>query len=245
MRLILLAALTLVSLNAVADRSVSIAVPDGKLQLVNGSGVAVNYTVECFDKNTGANVMTGTANQTLAAKASRDFLSGGTCANGATPTYTSQGVIACPASTNLSNSANVCTTSSPICTFADLSAKSVTDLSSFPDGYWFKTNVDPYWMTYDNWGKSYQQSPTSPGKYYQPRTYPKGGVSNRCNTTNSMGTSFAGIGGCANGDNYQTLNGSLCCSTNSGFKSCKVTILSSTPAAGHLQSPQFKGGASF
>jgi hypothetical protein len=234
---------------AIADRSVPIVVGDGKLALANNSPVTVTYSVECYDKVTGVNLITGGSNITLAAKGHVEYESPGGCANGSSPTYKStQGIIACAGSVMYSGASALCGTQSPICTHNVLVTRGVTSLQSFPNMYWFVASTDPWWVTWDNWAKGYSYPTSGGSKTYQPRTYvdSKATSNNRCHISNATGTPGAGIGYCNTGDmSFLTGSGALCCPTSNGFKSCKVTIHSATPQTGHLQSPQFKGGASF
>ncbi len=232
---------------AASDRSVSIAAENGKITLINGSTVAVSYTAECYDRTTGNNILTGASNVTLAPKGDISYEASGACAGGATPAYKSpQNIVACSGSANYAGASALCGTASNLCTIADLITRGVSSLSGYPTYYWFSAGagVNPLYTTWDNWGKSSPYPTSGGGKNYQPRSETKN-VNYRCNTTNSVGTGGSGIGNCNPSDVNISASGALCCPTNNGFKSCKVTILSSTPAAGHLQSPQFKGGASF
>lgn len=246
-RSFILSLFAFLSFASAADRSVSIAVPDGKLVLVNGSDVAVTYTVECFDRITGSNILTGASGVTLTAKKDASYESAGTCSGGVASTYKSpQNVVACPGSVSFSGAAALCGPASNLCTYNELVSRGVTSLQNFPHYYVFAPSADPFYMTYDSWMKGYPQVASGVGKIYSEGTYTnKGNSSNqRCsNTMGSVGTD--GIGSCVAIDKNMTSSGALCCPTNNGFKSCKVTILSATPASGHLQSPQFKGGASF
>lgn len=232
---------------AASDRSVSIAAENGKITLINGSSVTVTYTAECYDRTTGSNILTGAANVTLAPKADISYEASGACAGGATPAYKSaQNIVACSGTTTYSGASSLCGSASNLCTIADLNSRGVANLTGYPTYYWFSAGaaVNPIYTTWDNWGKSNPYPTSGGGKNYQPRSESKN-MNYRCNTTNSMGTAGSGIGYCSPSDVNISASGALCCPTNNGFKSCKVTILSSTPAAGHLQSPQFKGGASF
>ncbi len=232
---------------AASDRSVSIAAENGKLTLINGSAVTVTYTAECYDRTTGNNILTGAANVTLAPKADISFESAGSCSGGAAPTYKSpQNVVACAGTTNYAGAAALCGAGMNICTIAEFANRGISSLSGYPSYYWFfaGTGVDPLYTTWDNWGKSNPYPTSGGGKRYQPRSESKN-VNYRCSATNSVGVPGAGVGYCNPYDVNISASGALCCPTNNGFKSCKVTILSSTPAAGHLQSPQFKGGSPF
>lgn len=234
--------------SAFADRSVSIAVPDGKLNLVNGSNVTVTYTVECYDKVTGSNVLTGASGVTLAAKADISYESAGTCSSGNSPTYKSpQNVVSCAGNVNYAGAAALCGAASNLCTYNDLVSRSVTSLQNFPHNFWVTASADPFYATWDNWAKNYPYATSGGGKQYQIITYTSKGINNNARCANSAGTSGSnsGIGNCNVADKTYSNAGALCCPTNNGFKSCKVTILSATPTGGHLQSSQFKGGASF
>lgn len=231
-----------------ADRSVSIAATDGILTLVNPSAVTVTYSVECYDRVTGANIVTGAANVTLASKADIDYESSGGCASGIVPVFKSaHGVVACPGSVSFSSAASRCGAQSPICTHNNLVSKGVASLQGYPNNFWFQASTDPFGSTWDNWGKGYDYASAGGGKIYQPRTYTdsKASINHRCHTSNAVGSPGTGIAYCTAIDTSASLSGALCCPTNNGFKSCKVTIHSATPSAGTLQSPQFKGGTSF
>lgn len=228
---------------AVADRSVSIAVPGGSLELVNGSDVSVNYTVQCYDRTTGSNVITDGSNQTIAAKASRVFQSAGVCQGGASPTYKStQGPFACSGSVTFANAGSVCGADSSLCTISALQAKSITSLQAFPHGYWVGV-TGTLWYAY-SYGKEYPQDMTVGGKVHAPTVYSQysKGPDYLCNQNQSQ---TGAISHCSMSDTNYSAPGALCCPNNNGFKSCKVTIHATTPAGGHLQSPQFKGGTSF
>ncbi len=215
---------------------------------MNGSAATVTYTAECYDKITGSNILSGAASVTLAPKASIDYTGGGECASG-TPTYRSlENVVACAGSVLYSNAAALCGASAPLCTHTNLVTRGITSLANFPYRYWFSAVSDPWYSTWDNWSKSSSYATSGGGKKYHPTTNNKGKGGNpnaRCHPLNALGSPGTGISDCAPTELNGTANGALCCSTNNGFKSCKVTILPATPTSGSLQSPQFKGGASF
>jgi hypothetical protein len=229
-----------------AQRSVSVIASEGVLELINGSAVTVNYNIDCFDVVTGTNLLTSNTNLTLSPKQSVKYESSGSCAGGAQPEYKfSQGVIACPGSGDWTAVASACHANSPRCTYNQIVAKGITSFQGIQVNkrYAFEFGAD-FYMTYDNWTKNYLQT-ISGKKSNQGYTYFDTGKNTqnyRCSSTAS-----GGIQHCMSQTTTSTyqVSGSLCCPTNNGFKSCKVTILSSTPTAGFLQSPQFKGGASF
>lgn len=233
--------------NSYADRSVSIAASDGKLVLVNSSPVTVTYTAECYDKVTGTNILSSASNATLQSKKDITYESAGTCANGQTPVYKSaQNVVACSGvNTQYSGAAALCGTASVLCTYNELVSRGVSSLSGYPDNYWFSASADPFYTTTDNWSKNYSRATSGGGKIYQTITMTDGKGSSNTRCSNTAGSSGNGIGYCES--SYPTVghSGAVCCPTNNGFTSCKVTIHSQTPANGSLQSPQFKGGSSF
>jgi hypothetical protein len=233
--------------NAFADRSVSISVPDGKLQLTNPGSTAVSYTVECYDKTSGSNIASGSFPASLAAKGAATFQSGGLCAGGAPPAKTlTQGPFFCAGSVTYSAAATLCGTGSHVCTIANVIA-SGANYNDFLAYYWIKPHASSstWYNTWDNWSKSDNPQDASGGKKPNaPVSYNKGGSSYRCAETSSLGSAGAGLAGCyPYGTSSST--GTMCCPDNNGFASCKVTIHGTGVAAGRLQSPQFKGGASF
>lgn len=240
----LVSLLMLVSVPSLADRSVSIAVADGRLELTNGSTVPVNYTVECYDRVTGTNIITDGSAQTMNAKASRVFQSAGMCANGNNPNYKSpNGPYACAGSVTYANAATLCGPQSTLCTLASLRSKSVTSFQGFPSYYWVSPGSTTWYQAWDAaWSKSSPYTVSGGGKNYAIRTYTDKANDSRCNETDT-GTGALSL--CSSYDVNSNSPGSVCCPDNNGFKSCKVTIHSSTAASGHLQSPQFKGGSSF
>ncbi len=136
---------------------------------------------------------------------------------------------------------------STLCSISNLTAKGITSLTNFPDYYALTSGAasGAYWYTsYDStFSKPYSRTENGASggaKNYAPVSYSKG--SSYCNLTNS---SIGAIGKCNAWDQYSNRSGAICCPNNAGFKSCKVTIHSTTPSNGSLQSPQFKGGASF
>lgn len=232
--------------NAHADRSISIAVSNGVLELTNGSPSTVTYSVECYDKVNGTNLISNAANVTLATQKSIEYMSAGKCANNQEPTYRhTSGIMACAGTGTFAAAANLCGPNSTLCTLAQLSAKSITTFSSFPNGYVLTSGQVTWYNTYDNWLKANPYTESGGGKNYVPRTYvdSKSSDNYRCHTV--AGTTGTGVGYCYPNDTLSNISGAICCPINNGFKSCKVTIHAATPSNGYLQSPQFKGGAAF
>jgi hypothetical protein len=235
----------MIGTNAWADRSVSISVPDGKLQLTNPSSGTVTYSVECYDKVTGSNIITGFSSVTLATKKMTTITSAGMCAAGQAPAKTlTQGPFFCSGNVTYSSAATLCGPNSHVCTIANLSS-SGADPNQFLGYYWIKPQdaASTWYSTYDNWGKNNQSQDAVAGKKPNaPITYTKSMTQYRC-SEGSAGTGAAIQGCSATGASNQY--GTTCCPDNNGFASCKVTIHGTGVAAGHLQSPQFKGGAAF
>ncbi len=244
--LLTLTSITLmIGATAWADRSVSISVPDGKLQLTNPSSGTVTYSVECYDKVTGSNIVTGFSNVTLATKKMTTITGAGMCAANQAPTkILPQGPFFCSGTVTYSAALSLCGPSSHVCTIANLST-SAADPNQFLGYYWIKpqSGASTWYSTYDNWGKNNQPQDSVTGKKPNaPISYNKSVASYRC-SEGSAGTG-ASIQGCS----YASVSGTygtMCCPDNNGFASCKVTIHGTGVAAGHLQSPQFKGGAAF
>jgi hypothetical protein len=155
-----------------ADRSVSVAVGEGVLELTNGSPETVTYSVECYDKVNGTNLTPTASSVTLLAKKSIQYMSGGLCANGTAPTYKhSSGVIACAGNTPLAGAASSCGPQSTLCTLPQLATRGVTNLTGFPHQYWFTSGQATWYHTWDNWVKSNPYNETGgKGKNYAPRT---------------------------------------------------------------------------
>ncbi len=245
--LVLSMTIALFAWNAQADRSVSISAPDGKLQLTNPTTSAVSYTAECYDKVSGSNILTGYSVVSLAAKGAVTIQAAGSCAGGATPAKTlTQGPFFCSGSVVYASAGTLCGTGSHVCTITNVisSGASSTDFLGY---YWMKPHdtATTWYSTYDNWSKSdYAQDTAGGKKAMAPVTYNKGGSSYRCATSSNIGNAGAGLNGCST-YNVTSMTGTMCCPDNNGFASCKVTIHGTGVAAGRLQSPQFKGGASF
>lgn len=242
-KLILFTLITVATPSLWADRSVTIAVPENRIEITNGSPVTVTYSVACYDKTTGTNIA-GAATQTLASKASIEYSGPGTCAGGANPSYKhSAGAFGCSGTnTNFAGAPSLCGPQSSICTAATLIALGVTSIQNFPQGHIFDIGATNWFSTFDNWGKNYPQTQSGGGKNYAPRVGDNKATTNyKCSTTASGGISF-----CTYIDvNSNSGTGAICCPANNGFKSCLVTIHSATPSTGYLQSPQFKGGTAF
>lgn len=224
---------------AQTNRSIVIAAPEGRIELINGSDQTVNYNVECFDSQTGANLIVGGTNLSLLPKKSSKHSSNVSCASG-TAIYThSSGVVACQGSANFAAAPALCGSDAQLCTFAALRARSVTNIEPFPDYYWIDPTADFYY-TWDG-GTKWQSVDFDAGKMEASYSY-KSGANYGCNETQST---TGMISPCVSTMKSSNASGAICCPQNNGFKSCKVTILSTTPVGGSLQSPQFKGGSSF
>lgn len=232
------------ALQAHADRSVSIAAADGKLKLINPTAANVTYTVECYDKTTGSNIISGGSNQTLLPKKSVDYVGGAFCTSGSPSKTLNQGPVFCPGSVTYASAAGLCGAGNHLCTIAEASTLAL-DPTEFLGYYWMSPGaaVDPFYTTYDAWVKNNNPNATTGGKPYAPMTTSKSPSQYRC-STGSAGSGSA-VQGCQSGSQTTNYSGALCCPPNNGFVSCKVTIHGSGAAAGHLQSPQFKGGSSF
>ena len=226
-----------------ADRSVSIAAPNGKLELVNGSTVPVNYTVECYDKATGSNVITGGVNVTLASKGAISYGSGGMCAGNAVPAkITSTGVLFCSGSVTYASASSLCGTGQLLCTLTKMQAMGNSG-AEFLNGYWMSNTATTWSTSYDGGTKWYDYTLTGGKKNYAPITSNKS--SNYVCATATQGTGGVIVSNCSAGYTTGTNSGSTCCPLNNGFASCKVTVLGTSATGAHLQSPQFKGGSPF
>lgn len=234
----------LLASNAIAARSISIAVPEGKLELINPSTTAVTYDVQCYDRTTGTAIIS-LIGQSLNSKGQRTHNNPAGCASGVAPSKVlSQGALFCPGSVTYANRATLCSSAATsVCSFAQVQAMNVPTAEML--GYYWM-NVDAagsatsFYSTYDSWGSANNLMDMTGGKPYAPITYSKSGSSNQCSAA-SNGTG-AVVMGCSSAMANGTSSGTLCCPDNAGFASCKVTIQSAT---GHLQSPQFKGGSPF
>lgn len=243
-RRLLTSALGLASLYAFAITPRKVTVPlfansassssDG-LSLLNGSNVAVTYSVTCFGKN--GTQLFSKSGLVLNAKAKAVHGRGILCANdvaggtGSGGTFAGE-MVTC-GSPPQSQAAAQCGTGYSLCTRAQMIANKgtvtyasgwVSDLGEFPTlhfgngSFWSSASV----------------------------TFLAGSInSTEYCASDSSGTDA--INYCSPG--YPSTP-SFCCK-NAGFTnepvahSCSVEIESSTPQGGYLQSPQFKGGAAF
>lgn len=189
--------------------------------------------------------MTGQSNQTLQPKKVVSVAAGGTCAGGAAPAKSlPQGPFFCSGSVTYASAGTLCGPSSHTCTIGEIGPMGINP-TDFLQYYWLKPHASTttWYSTYDAWSKSNNPQDTTTGKKpYAPTTYNKG-TSYRC-STGSNGTGDA-MSGCSTGMSSSTTSGTFCCPDNAGFASCKVTIHGTGASAGHLQSPQFKGGSPF
>lgn len=220
-------------------RSVSISVPNGKLQLTNGSATTVSYSIECFDKVSGTKLIDLTS-QTLGSNKEKVVSAEIGCAADATVYKTfSEGPLMCQKSVTYANRNQACGGDSQACTFSKIRTLGMTNATYGAYGYWMTPDSATTWYrSYDaSWSKSNTYDMTS-GKAWAPATSSKTS-DGYCNSTNSATNA---IRNCTTVDVASNGNGTLCCPNNNGFASCKVTISS---AEGYLQSPQYKGGAPF
>ncbi len=242
MRFLIISLFFLTSYQANADRSISISVPKGSLELTNPSAVTVTYTAECYDKVTGANIVTGHSNATIATKKGVSIANFAGCAAGATLNKAlSQGPIFCGASTNYADAASKCGAASHMCSIGDLITAGVVP-AEFIEGYYLKPHdsTTAWYSTYDSWGKNSTRDTSLDAPY----TYMKN-TGYQCSLLSSGNNSGNSLTYCGSGKSSSTKTGTVCCPDNAGFVSCKVTIHGAAASAGHLQSPQYKGGAPF
>lgn len=210
-----------------AQRKVSIIADESKgLSLSNPSSASVNYDIQCWDKN-GTQKLSLTS-QSLASKVTRKF-GVSNCGNNSVPSVKGPSILGCYAS-NVSQYSTSCPIGTTVCTHPEiLSAISGGVTSSSLNYYHFRSSTSLTHRSYD--GGTNWQSTGSYGQYASNFNY-------MCNTSASLTGAIP---------NCYTVNygGNVaCCKTSSyaeDIATCDVIINS----GGHLQSPNFKGGASF
>lgn len=213
-----------------AQRKVSILADSSKsLSLTNGSSSSVTYNIQCYDSN-GGSLLT-LASQTLASKKEVKY-GGGKCGNGNVPsTYDSANtVVSCYAS-NATQMASACPGGTTICTYSELSAKTITGYGQMVVR---GLPTNSFYYSYDT-GTSWYPATNGFGARFTNATY------NQCDADADHGTGVFSKCNQAYG-NY----GNVACCKTAGYveniSNCDVTV---TSPSGHLQSPTFKGGSPF
>ncbi len=229
-----------------AQRKVTIPVGPGGVELVNGSPVTVTFNAVCYDTS-GASILSSNG-ATLAAKQKATFATPilPTCGSTNTVGQTFQnGMISCEPQEMHPEPLDNCGTGYHLCTVAEFGANkgasyATTDafLSSSGLTSWGynSSNTSPYdtnWHTVTGGADSVPVASWDSTDLCSPNSIDGSGTQVSACTFRS--TSAGPYGN------------AMCCPDGPvGTASvCEITIDGSTPANGHLQSPQFKGGANF
>lgn len=224
-------------------RKVSIIAQDQQISLVNPSSATVSYDVTCY--STSGSAVLNQAGQALSAqsnrKISRTPCGSGSSGSGSTvyPSIISTDQTAVSCGGYVYDGANYCPAGTTLCSRAALVSKTIIQTGSGAVLYGV-SDYNQYGSSgsiYYNFGgtsySGYDMSSYGLSYYNDPTYY--------CSNTSSGGVSHCNHFYIWNWTNLG------CCSDGSGtfipsISYCDVTV---QPGTGHLQSPQFKGGAPF
>jgi hypothetical protein len=243
--LVFLTLSTVICSNAFSQsRTISIPMSEGKVNLINPSSVTVNYSVVCKDKTgatqinlTSQSLSTGTSTTVGTAPGSE---CAGTWIINSNSATLKNGMVQCqdPAMGNASvaSAGSKCGANYHTCTLAEYSSNHP---GTHPMG--ISGLLSPGVATWSYNSMGWNDVTDGIATFYPKASNMGSGVAN--------GSSGSGL--IAN-TSYDTISMSpnvssvMCCPNLSAGSHCQVNInMSTTPAAGHLISPQFNGGKGF
>lgn len=219
------------------------------IDLHNGSAVAVNYNITCYDKS-GSPTFAKSA-ITLNPKASITHAGPVKCADNTVANKYDflNNMVAC-SSTDYANAASKCASGYTMCSLTEF--KNNLGSSSGWSTFWvnFSSEFGGAISTSSGASNNFQYSYDGINWYNMTGNYIIAGYQNasyKCRAS-SGSTEYGNCNG--NWVSPTSWYSVACCPTAGAnielpSNSCDVEILSTTPASGYLQSPQFKGSAAF